>query len=199
MLKIISLNFNKIITSAASIFTYIFGASIIGVIGGSISGAIVGFIAGIIKGISDFTNIGNLEFFISISMIASTITIGAPLGSLVGFITGLHIKFFRLHNVHSFLWGVITFISVNLGFWFSFQNGLTSLDVFTYLNIATASLVSGWLSHKYTHNKARKENWKSQELSLTIAGTMSGSVIISLMTFFYFTLMEYIRNIFPAI
>ncbi len=197
MLKIISLNLNKIITSVTSIFINIIGSSIIGVIGGSISGAIVGLIAGIIRGISDFTNIGDLEFLISIFMIASIITTGAPLGALIGFITGLHIKVFRLHNVHSFLWGVVTFLSVNLALWFSYQNRLTSLDMFTYINIATASLVSGWLSHKYTDHKKRKETWKSQELPLTITGAMSGLVIISLVTFFYFTLMEYIRNIFP--
>jgi|ERR1700690_1970601 hypothetical protein len=122
---------------------------------------------------------------------------GIPLGLIIGVTTGLHHVVFNTFNPKSFVWAAVACLGTVLGLWLSH---LTNLDpdfiirVAFYIEVGCIGLMTGWIAHKVTTIKPDgvKNMVRREFIFLSF---ISGLLLIFVATYYYFTLMNYLRNI----
>jgi hypothetical protein len=129
---------------------------------------------------------------------SSIITIGIPVGLLIGMTMGLHFVIFKLYTPHSLIWAVITGLGTVIGLWISgFSAGVNNqLGFFFY--VAFVGLMTGWFTSRLLHKISIQEFFnhnKAFARPLMIVSSITGFLLTLLFIFGYFNFWLSLLNI----
>ena len=121
---------------------------------------------------------------------ADILLIGIPIGLAIGISTGLHAAVFLQHAPRLLLWVPLSGLSAVLAVWLSAFR--VNNPTWFLLAVAFIGSATGWLSHELAMHKHVAEPPKPLEATI---GSVSGFILMFLMTYGYFRVWVYLQSI----
>jgi hypothetical protein len=195
------------IYSVKSFFSQLFSGIFLGgvfVFFGGLFGCIAGSMAAIIGAIAywGFTIQAYQTLYANRSLFelvfSSFITIGIPVGLLIGMTMGLHFVIFKLYTPHSLIWTVITGLATVIGLWISGFSVDVNNQLGFFFYIAFIGVMTGWFTSRLLYKISIKEFFnynKAFARPLMIVSSITGFLLTLLFIYRYFNFWLSLRNI----